>query len=99
MPIFGGVLLGASERGACGFSNEKSLTYWVMTPIWGIAICGGGLPFVVDMLVSGSRKAARRDWLTQGRGSNNAAARGDESGSCPLCKRPLCIVGVGTAIV
>src|SRR5581483_8293679 len=73
MLMFGCVLPGASERGACGFSNEKSLTYWLTTPICGIAICGCGPPLVVDMLISGSRMRARRDWLTQGWRANNGA--------------------------
>jgi hypothetical protein len=32
--------LGAIERGAFGFSNDRSFTYWARTPIWGIAACG-----------------------------------------------------------
>jgi hypothetical protein len=42
MLIAGWAELGAIERGACGFSNEKSFTYWTRTPICGIAICGSG---------------------------------------------------------
>ena len=51
--------LGAIERGAFGFSNEKSFTYWARTPICGIAACGWGPPLVVDMLVSGPRAGVR----------------------------------------
>jgi len=35
------------------------------------------------MLLSGVRKWARRDWLTQGRQVNNGACRGAKSGSTP----------------
>ena len=50
--------LGAIERGAFGFSNEKSLTYCVRTPICGVGtcaipVCGAGPPLVADILVSG----------------------------------------------
>src|ERR1700689_1047957 len=44
-------LVGVSERGACGFSNERSLTYCASTASCGIAICGWGPPFVVDIAV------------------------------------------------
>jgi hypothetical protein len=63
-------VLGAIDRGACGFSNEKSFTYCARTPIWGIATCGWGPPFVADMLVSGS-PAGVAIWLTQGRRADN----------------------------
>src|SRR6516164_2063084 len=74
--------LGVSERGACGFSKERSFTYCASTAIWGIAICGcccGGCgpPFVVDMPISGQRANIVCLWLTQGTPGNNGGAPPD----------------------
>jgi hypothetical protein len=66
--------VGAIERGAFGFSNEKSFTYCASTPICGIAAWGAGPPFVADMLVSGPPAGAKA-WLTQGKRVNNASNR------------------------
>src|SRR5215469_4696449 len=49
MLMLGCWLVGVSERGACGFSNERSLTYCASTASCGIAICGSGPPFVIDI--------------------------------------------------
>src|SRR6185295_8510845 len=39
------------ERGAFGFSNDKSLMYWPRTPIAGAVFCSGP-PFAFAMIVS-----------------------------------------------
>ena len=44
MLIWGGVACGASEAGAFGFSNERSLVYCASTLSWGGASAPGGLP-------------------------------------------------------
>src|SRR5262249_26338088 len=48
--------LGVRARGAFGFSNEKSFTYCINTPICGAVCgapgCGAGPPFVVDIVTS-----------------------------------------------
>src|ERR1700730_16971647 len=49
---------GVSERGALGFSNEKSLMYWVSTLSCG-SFSGFGPPFVVAMGSPDGREAPR----------------------------------------
>src|SRR5690242_9478548 len=49
--------LGVRARGAFGFSNEKSFTYCMSTPICGTGGCGApgcgaGPPLVVDIVLS-----------------------------------------------
>src|SRR6516162_3916623 len=64
--------LGVRARGAFGFSNEKSFTYCISTPICGTGVCGApvcgaGPPFVVDIVIS-----AWPAWLTCAGAANNA---------------------------
>jgi hypothetical protein len=47
------------DRGAFGFSNDKSFTYCPSTPICGIA-GGCGLPFPSDILLISGRRTALR---------------------------------------
>src|SRR5262249_39457025 len=75
--------LGVRARGAFGFSNEKSFTYCISTPICGTGVCeapgcGAGPPFVVDIVISGWRA-----WLTCGRAANNAGQTAAGLGSQP----------------
>jgi hypothetical protein len=51
--------VGVIDRGAFGFSNDKSFTYCPSTPICGIA-CGCGLPFPSDILLISGRRTALR---------------------------------------
>src|ERR1700694_829172 len=48
----GGVWLGANERGALGFSNEKSLMYWPSTLSCGgfCCACGSSPPLVAMVM-------------------------------------------------
>src|ERR1700726_2912514 len=89
MLMAGCCVLGAIERGAFGFSNEKSFTYCARMPICGIAICGSGPPFVIDILASGLR-AIVKAWLTQGGGVNKGGCRCAMAGadSANLAYRP-----------
>ena len=72
----GWVWLGASERGAFGFSNEKSLMYWPSTLSCGAVCCCGGCcaspPLVVDVIRylrrNGTALPLSAAWLTQAHG-------------------------------
>src|SRR5438552_18338270 len=71
MLIAGWFSLGASERGAFGFSNEKSLMYCPSTLSEGACCCGCGVgpPLVVVMIRYPPSPAGiphRAAWLTQG---------------------------------
>src|SRR5215470_2583025 len=73
MLIAGWFSLGARERGAFGFSNEKSLMYCPSTLSDGACCCGGGVgpPLVLVMLRYPPCPAGiphRAAWLTQGAG-------------------------------
>src|SRR5215471_10269558 len=85
MLIAGWAWVGASERGAFGFSNEKSLMYWPSTlscawPGWGPGPCGGPpLPGVVIATTS------HRSQLPQVRGVANTGTTAGQGRprSCP----------------
>src|SRR5579871_348453 len=47
--LMAGCCFGSNERGAFGFSNEKSFMYWASTLSWGDC-CGTGPPFVVVVM-------------------------------------------------
>src|SRR4029077_11566037 len=65
MLIFGACACCCSERGAFGFSNDRSFTYWARTlscgGAWlGSTLAGGGPPLVDAMKLS-SGAGGRRD--------------------------------------
>src|SRR5258708_18524 len=75
MLIAGCVWLGAKERGAFGFSNEKSLMYWPRTLscawlCWASGLCAAPpLPGVVIATTSHRLQLPQSAaWLTQGLG-------------------------------
>src|SRR5579871_3066094 len=52
---------GASEAGAFGFSNERSLVYCAKTLSWGGAASGGEpLPLVIEYLLEGLARSVCR---------------------------------------
>src|ERR1700746_12 len=81
---------GVSERGALGFSNEKSLMYCVNTLSCG-SFSGFGPPFVVVMRSPDGRGAPRNGrWLTQAvRGCQGSGIRDQASGAPPIPDHPL----------
>src|SRR5580704_6171370 len=86
MLIEGCWLVGVSERGAWGFSNDRSLTYCASTASCGIAICGWGPPFVVDIAVLQPPLGRLRAWLTQGLQANNGGR--PVTGRAAGCPKP-----------
>src|ERR1700757_2967437 len=62
-----------SERDAFGFSNEKSLMYWVRTLSWG-TLSGAGPPLVI-LMWSPSGRASRHVALAATAGGLTQAAQ------------------------
>src|SRR5215468_2730356 len=88
MLIAGWASLGASERGAFGFSNEKSLMYCPSTLSDGACCCGCGVgpPLVVVIIRYPPSPAGiphRAAWLTQGARPDKDHA-GEGSRTCVL---------------
>src|SRR6202047_3492818 len=57
---------GASEPGAFGFSNDRSLVYCASTFNWGGGAASGGapLPLVMEVSPGAERGDCRGEWLT-----------------------------------
>src|ERR1700759_5554085 len=82
MLICGGCVWGASEPGAFGFSNDRSLVYCASTLSWGGAPSGGlPLPLVMKCLLA-------QKSLVSGRVANMAPP-------CPTRRRPLAEASAG----
>src|SRR5436853_1791285 len=90
----GWVWLGASERGAFGFSNEKSFTYCPSTlscgrVCWSCGGCEPWPPLVLVMKITSARETLALPysaaWLTHDLGPGQGSRQNHASKSCLRC--------------